>query len=101
MTDSDLLGALGGAPVSFVVNGVQLKTRRLTVAQALRFRAFRDKAPDDKAGHLAALIAIGVTKADGSPIPLDVAKQLPADVADEIAAKVADVNGWGDAAGNS
>ena len=101
MSDADLLGALGGAPVSFQVNGVALKTRRLTVAQALRFRSYRDKYPDDKAGHIAALIAIGVTREDGAPITLELAKALPADVADEIAQKVADVNGWGDAAGNS
>lgn len=101
MTDADLLGALGGAPVAFEVNGVRLSTRRLTFAQAQRYRAYRDSHPDDKPGHLAALIACAVTRADGSPIPLSVAYQLPADVANEIADKVADVNGWGDAPKNS
>ncbi|HEY1191934.1 MAG TPA: hypothetical protein VGE74_30165 [Gemmata sp.] len=101
MTDADFLGALGGAPVSFEVGGVPLVTRRLTFAQAQRFREYSKKCPDDKPAHLAALIAIAVTRGDGAPISVELARQLPAEVAEAIADKVADVNGWGDTAKNS
>lgn len=101
MSDVDFLGALGGAPVPFEVNGVPVLVQPFTVADAQAYRAAREAKPDDKAAHVATLIALSVTRADGTPIGADLAAKLPAVVADALAEKIAAVNGWGDAAGNS
>lgn len=101
MDDSDFLRALGGEAVPFEVRGVPFLARPLTVSDAEAYRQYRDANPDDKAGHVAKLIALAVTRGDGGVIPFDLAAKLPANVADEFARKVATVNGWDDSPGKS
>jgi hypothetical protein len=101
MNESDLLAALGGAPVPFEVKGIPLRIRPLSGADAIAYREFTRANPEDQAGALAKLLALSVVGPGGVPFTEALANRLPFSVAEKIAERVAQVNGWGDAAGNS
>lgn len=101
MTESELLAALGGAPVSFEVKGITLQIRALSGPDAIEFHGYRRANPNDRAGELVKLIALSVTGPGDEPFTESLARRLPYSVQEKIAEKIADVNGWGNSAGNS
>lgn len=102
VSESDLLAALGGAAVSFeVAPGVVLALGPLTLPDAQAYSAYRKANSDDAAGAVSKLLALSVTGPGGMVWSEEFARKLPAAVVDKIAGRIAELNGWGDAPGNS
>lgn len=101
MDKASAVAALSRAAVPFTVGGVTLTLRKLKFPEAQAVREYRRKNPDRGAESVAKLFALSVTWPDGSRLTEAEAYELDADFADRIAEKLSELNGWGDAAGNS
>lgn len=101
MDKASAMAALSRAAIPFEVGGVTLTLRKLKFAEAQAVREYRKQNPDKVAESVAKLFALSVTWPDGSRMTEADAFELDADFADRIAQHLAELNGWGDAAGNS